>query len=156
MLPAAPSVRAPLRWSDDLLLGDPAIDREHEELLRLIVALQQASDAALPSALAAVADHARTHFAAEDAAMQLTGFPPRACHADEHAAVLASVGAVQQRLADGDVAVVRGLAAELQRWFPGHLQHLDSALAHWLCKQRTGGKPVVLRRRLNLAHDAAD
>ena len=41
----------------------------------------------------------------------------------------------------------RSLAVALHDWFPGHATHLDSALSHWMCKQRHGGKPVVLRRR---------
>jgi hypothetical protein len=39
---------------------------------------------------------------------------------------------------------------ELIQWFPSHADHLDSALAHWISKLRTGGRPVVLRRSLHL------
>jgi hemerythrin len=46
----------------------------------------------------------------------------------------------------GRTANVQRLAAELVRWFPGHADYLDSALAHWMCKQRLGGKPVIIRR----------
>lgn len=77
-----------------------------------------------------------------------TDFPARECHMDEHAAVLRSVAQVGAQLAQGDVAECRRLAEELVNWFPGHADYLDSALAHWVCKQRLGGKPVVLRRDL--------
>ena len=46
------------------------------------------------------------------------------------------------------VALCRDLTKALVDWFPGHATHLDSALAHWLSKQRFGGKPVVIRRRI--------
>jgi hemerythrin len=77
--------------------------------------------------------------------MAETDFPGRECHADEHAAVLRSMEAVRRRLAGGEVAPARNLARALADWLPPHVSHLDSALSHWMCKQRFGGKPVVLR-----------
>ena len=141
---------APL-WQEDLLLGHTPMDSEHETLARLIATLNQAADDGLASALDALAAHATQHFESENAWMTETAFPPRDCHIDEHAAVLRSVQDVQQRLARGDFVVARRLGAELEAWFPAHVQHLDSALSHWLCKLRLGGKPVVLRRRLPTA-----
>ena len=141
---------APL-WHGDLLLGHVPMDHEHETFAHLIGALKQASDEDLAAALEALAAHATQHFESENASMAETGFPPRDCHIDEHAAVLRSVQAVRQRLAQGDFVVARRRGAELEAWFPAHVQHLDSALAHWLCKLRLGGKPVVLRRRLPTA-----
>jgi hemerythrin len=41
-------------------------------------------------------------------------------------------------------------AAPASGWFPKHADQLDSALAHWMSKERLGGKPVVLRRGLQL------
>ena len=41
--------------------------------------------------------------------------------------------------------MARRVADELAAWFPPHVQHLDSALTHWLCKLQHGAKPVVLR-----------
>ena len=86
--------------------------------------------------------------------MRETVFPPRDCHIDEHAAVMKSVRDVQALLASADDncreqahLTARALALALQDWFPGHATHLDSALSHWMCMQRHGGKPVVLRRR---------
>ena len=139
---------ADILWHDGLLLGHTPMDEEHETFVHLMGALMHARDETLASALDALAAHAQQHFETENAWMAETGFPARACHTDEHAAVLGSVQGVQHRLAQGDFAVARRLCAELQAWFPAHAQHLDSALAHWLCKLRLGGKPVVLRRSL--------
>ena len=82
------------------------------------------------------------------AALQNTGYF-RITHqsADEHAAVMRSVAEVRERVAQGDIAVGRSLAQELARWFPGHADYLDSALAAWMCKRQFGGKPVVLQRK---------
>ena len=90
------------------------------------------------------------NFGAEDKLMMETEFPPRQCHMDEHAAVLASVREVRERLAQGRVDIARDLLAHLTEWFPKHTQHLDSALAHWANKSRLGGKAVVIKRGLSL------
>ncbi len=136
----------PLVWHDGLLIGHAAIDREHQEFANLIGALVDASDEDLAPALDRVLNVARAHFEHEDKVMSDTHFPPRGCHIGEHAAVLASMTAVKARLECGETELARGLADELGRWFPAHVQHLDSALAHWICKQTAGGKPLVFRR----------
>jgi len=79
--------------------------------------------------------------------MQETEFPPRQCHMDEHAAVLASIAEVQEVVAKGNLVEARRLATALADWFPRHTAHLDSALSHWMSKLRWGAKPVVIRRK---------
>lgn len=141
---------APLQWHDGLLLGYQPMDATHEEFVLCVAALQRASAAELPARLEAFAEHAVRHFGEEDRWMEQTQFPARECHINEHAAVLKSVREVQALLAQGYTEPCRRLAQELAQWFPGHADYLDSALAHWMCKQRLGGKPVVIRRDLNL------
>jgi hemerythrin len=137
---------APMKWHEDLLLGYAPMDAVHEEFVCCVAALQQATDDELPGRLAALADHAARHFTEEDRWMEQTQFPARECHVNEHAAVMKSVREVGELLAQGNTEVCRRLAVELANWFPGHADYLDSALAHWMCKQRLGGKPVVIRR----------
>jgi hypothetical protein len=40
------------------------------------------------------------------------------------------------------------LADALADWFPGHADCLDSALAQWMVKRKTGGVPLVFKRHL--------
>ena len=141
-----------LIWSDRLLLGFPSMDEEHREfvscLQALQQALQQADTASVAQRLDEFAAHARKHFGAEDRWMEETKFPARECHVDEHAAVLKSLDQVRALVAAGNASHVPSLAAELARWFPGHADYLDSALAAWMSKQRWDAKPVIIRRRL--------
>lgn len=141
-----PSPAAPLIWNDTLLLGDPEMDAVHEAFVACIAAVAQAPDAGLPDAFAELERQAKSHFDLEDTWMRDNDFPARDCHIDEHAAVMASIVGVRQRVDAGDTSAVRSLAQALADWFPGHADYLDSALAHWMCKRRWGGKPVVLRR----------
>lgn len=147
-LPPTPvSEPGPLAWSDELLLGYPPMDHRHEEFVACLGDLQRAPDEILLVALDAMIDHLAAHFGEEDRWMEESGFPPRQCHVDEHAAVLRSAAEVRALLLQGEMAPCRRLADALEDWFPGHATHLDSALAHWMCKAQLGGKPVVLRRR---------
>lgn len=145
-MPTTPVTEAAIEWSDTFLLGLSSVDEEHRTFVALLATLQQCPDAAFEAHLDRFADHARTHFQSEDDTMEQGNFPVRACHMDEHAAVLRSVDAVHALVCTGDFAEGRRLAGALADWFPGHVQHLDSALADWVCKQRFSAKPLVLRR----------
>jgi hemerythrin len=138
----------PLHWHDGLLLGYAPMDAVHQAFVDDVAAVQTAPDEHLPALMAKLIAHAQEHFAEEDQWMEQTQFPPRDCHIQEHAAVMKSMLEVQALLDQGHTAICRDLADELARWFPGHADYLDSALAAWMCKQRHGGKPVVLRPAL--------
>ncbi|MEY5099245.1 MAG: hypothetical protein RJA36_1964 [Pseudomonadota bacterium] len=140
----------PLHWNDQYLLGYTPIDDVHEEFVGLVGRMQSAADAELPALLDEFAAHLEQHFGMENTWMVETDFPPRDCHIDEHAAVLASVREVQALPPEEKPEVIRNLVEALADWFPKHADQLDSALAHWMAKKRLGGKPVVLRRGLTL------
>ena len=144
---------AAFQWTDKFLLGYGKMDHTHREFVERVNALLTCSDAEMGQCLEAFAEHAERHFGEENEWMQSTGFPAGECHADEHAAVLKSVRQVQALVASGNVAIARDLAAELARWFPSHADHMDSALAQWLVKKKTGGAPVVIRRGIKTRED---
>lgn len=147
---ASPTTAEALQWGDGFLVGYAPMDEVHKEFVDLVGRMQRAADTELLALLDAFAVHAASHFDTENTWMVETDFPARDCHIDEHAAVLRSVQEVRELVAQGNYAVCRSLAAELARWFPGHADYLDSALAHWMCKKRLGGKPVVIRRGLSM------
>lgn len=138
-------------WSDARLLGYQPMDEVHKEFYEVTLRLLTCTDdESASAALAAFEEHALSHFGQEDEWMRTTDFPPRECHTQEHAAVLNSVKEVGELLAQGvgGAEMVRDFGAHLFAWFPGHADYLDSALAAWMTKRATGGKPVVLRRKL--------
>jgi len=137
-------------WSDRYLLGYGPMDDTHKEFVSCVDELLNVPDAELAAALERFTDHARRHFDEELELMQGTAFPATDCHADEHAKVMESVAEVKELLARGNTAIVRALAAELVRWFPGHADYMDAALAQWVVRKKAGGVPVVLRRKDNM------
>jgi hemerythrin len=138
-------------WSDADQLGYGPMDAIHEEFLQLIGRLQSGRDDQLVDLLGELANHLEAHFEEENRWMRESEFPARDCHIEQHDAVLESVHEVQKLLAQGDTLESRRLVAALDAWFPNHTAHLDSALAHWMCKRRFGGKPVVFRRSIQSA-----
>jgi hemerythrin len=135
-------------WEDSYLLGYAPMDDTHREFVEVVEALLSCPDEELVARFENFIRHAKAHFGEEDAWMRETGFPPKDCHIDEHAAVMASVDAVFEQVKGGDYAEGRRLARALADWFPGHAFHLDSALSHWMCKRAFGGKPVVVKRNV--------
>ena len=136
-----------------MLVGFKPMDDEHHAFVEMIERMQNAAADELATLLDEFAVVADAHFDSENKMMEETQFPPRQCHIDEHMAVLKSVAEVRELLAEGRSDIGASLVDELAKWFPGHVTHLDSALSHWMCKKQLGGKPVVIKRSLNLEHD---
>jgi hemerythrin len=135
-------------WNDTMLVGYAPMDAVHQEFIQHIDAVLRASAGDVAIAMRALQTQTRQHFDEEERWMNEASFPARGCHADEHAAVLRSVDDVCECVANGDMGAVRPLAEALLEWFPGHADYMDSALAHWMCKLRYGGAPLVIRRTL--------
>lgn len=142
-------------WSDAYLLGYQPMDDTHREFLEIVDAMLATDDAGFAALLDRFILHATDHFERERLWMESSAFPATECHVDEHGAVMHSVGQVRAIVATGNIAEGRRLAAELAKWFPGHADYMDAALAHWMVKQSTGGKPIVLRRGV-ARHEAQD
>lgn len=138
------------QWTDARLLGYQPLDRIHEEFYAVARGLVACTAETACQALAAFEAHAVEHFGQEDEWMRATQFPPRDCHMKEHAAVLKSTREVGEALAAGrgGAELLRDFGEHLLEWFPGHADYLDSALAAWMSKRAYGGKPIVLRRKI--------
>jgi hemerythrin-like metal-binding protein len=137
-----------IQWSDDFLLGYGPMDETHQEFVTCIAAIPQAEPKDCLVLMDQLLEHATAHFKQEDDWMVATEFPPRTCHMDEHAAVLASITGVRELARQGAPEKCLHLANELARWFPSHADHLDSALSHWMCKSKYGAKPLVFKRSM--------
>lgn len=128
------------------LTGDARMDHLHEEFHVLVKALRDAPPEQAAPALLELITHTRDHFGQEDTWMRDLGYPIRDCHIDEHAEVLSSLVQVHERLCQNDHSALQRLVRALEDWFPGHVQHLDSALAQWMVKRQWNAQPIMLRR----------
>lgn len=139
-------------WNDGFKLGHVPMDETHQEFVEIVNAMLACPEGEIITHLNAFALHAEAHFSQEEKWMRETDFPAAGCHADEHAAVMASVHEVASLLRTGGASGgARKLAVALAEWFPSHATFLDSALAQWLVKKKTGGVPIVFRRKQTAA-----
>lgn len=121
-----------IAWDEHLKRGIAFQDKDHEEAVRLMNAMQTCSDDDLPALFAAHFDHARAHFTREHELMERTGFFAYETHAAEHMRVLNELKAMQATLDQGDIATVRDYVTNtLPDWFLNHLDTMDMITAQF-------------------------
>ena len=128
-----------LAWSDELALGQAAMDGTHREFVELLNRLGEAREDELLARLDEFIAHSEAHFGQEEAWMEAMQFPPLACHRTEHAGVLEIMREVRKRIAGGEPHYGPVLAKAIAEWFPLHAQSMDAVLA--LTIQQTGFEP---------------
>ncbi|NEV60621.1 bacteriohemerythrin [Thiorhodococcus minor] len=117
-------------FEERYLLGVPAMDRNHRELVDLVNRMAEASSAAFAYLFNEMVQHTHAHFAAEEVMMRETGFSATEEHRTEHRRVLGEMDWFGSRLQKGHVALARSYVVEqLPSWFAQHAVTMDSALA---------------------------
>ncbi len=146
-----------IRWSEDMALGVPAMDRAHRALLEQIERLDAAPDAQFAAAYLDLIGTLEQDFREEEALMERIRFPARRRHGEQHARVMDGLRYAESDVLQGDMAAGRDVVRFLPRWFLGHLSSMDLALAVALEMTGTHHEPppgVLLRtelsRQLNL------
>jgi hemerythrin len=140
--------------SGQLSLGEPVLDHEHRQFLRLVEELQTATPDTLIPCLEALSEHARMHFGQEDIDLRDIGGEVVQCHLDEHSAVLQSLSEVRHSLEQAkpigvtELQLVQRLVQEFLRWLPEHVQVMDGTVANYRSKRRLGGAPVLIRKKV--------
>ena len=128
-----------VEWSDALQLDYEPMDAVHREFVDLLALAQNAPDATLPLAWAAVVDHTAEHFAREDEWMRKTRFSAAENHIIQHRVVLHVLREGLAMARAGQMDAVREMAGELAVWFAKHTQSLDAALALHMRREPAGG-----------------
>ena len=122
-----------LSWSEALALKQPRMDQTHREFVDLLQELATAFEAGATDVMARLDElheHTVAHFAQEERWMADIGFALENCHAGQHQQVLHVLREVKRVVSDGtDPTVVGVLVEELGKWFVGHAQMMDGALA---------------------------
>jgi len=139
-----------LRWTSALSLGVAEIDSQHEELFRRFERLEDAilahDRSEAERLLDFLSEHLRAHCAAEEALMQVVGYPGLEVHAAEHrafAAEIARLDLAQERHGTTAELVLR-LDQDLGGWLHDHIYGSDMELARFV-KSRgwDGGRPIA-------------
>ncbi|MDP2849051.1 MAG: bacteriohemerythrin [Humidesulfovibrio sp.] len=119
-------------WDEQLSLGDPMIDREHQTFVALInkvheVSLSPDRDAEIMRALTAMYLYAKEHFFDEEALMERVGYADRLRHAELHRAFVTKTHALTDACLDGSLEFTE-LMAFLVDWLKQHIQEEDARI----------------------------
>ena len=118
-----------LHWSQDDILGDAKLDREHQELFALVQGLATAQPDRAAALLGDLADLSRRHFEAEEARMRETGYYGAAAHRAEHRFLL---GILDARRKEGERLDPSRVATELADTLLHHIREVDRLFARFL------------------------
>ena len=133
-----------LQWTDTLVLDFPPMDDMHHEFVDLLAQVETCTDADLTKLWEMLIERTCILFGQEDNWMLTTQFSSATDHTLQHRVVLNVMreGLAQARA--GQTDSVRGMAAELGRWFAKHIQSLDAALALHMRRQDmdSGGSTI--------------
>ncbi len=132
-------ISANLEWSDELVLGVPEIDEEHQQLVAnmnsLGHAIKNGELTAVGQTLAFLEEYARFHFDNEENAMQAAGYPMLDSHIKEHRSFSARLANLKRDITSG-LHDSRYLAFQVQLflidWLANHIVRTDRHLANFL------------------------
>ena len=126
----------PRKGSEDIDVGVPEIDSEHDLMLGLVRALEGAVASAprpqVEALLQQLSEFASVHFATEEIMMRLYAYLEFAGHQLEHARLMDQIDKVRSEFATGNVQPTKAFASALRHWFLEHVRTHDMALARFV------------------------
>jgi hemerythrin len=120
-------------WSEALAIDLEAIDDQHRHLIDLLNQLFQAviggeSSATIHANLAALIEHTRVHFEAEEHVMEDLAYPGLEIHRAEHESLTGRILGMQSALMAGQVPMTIDTLLFLKYWLVGHMETQDMLL----------------------------
>ena len=128
-----------LVWDKTLSVDVPEIDADHRRLLELFNRLGHAVEDGEPQAtIEATLDEligcTAWHFQHEERLMQKYGYPELEAHRAEHAGLIDSGKALQQKLRQSGTALSPQEIEFLEHWLTSHIYGADMALGAYLAE----------------------
>lgn len=130
-----------IAWDDALETGNPRMDAEHKELVRLFGRLRDAVEggegkAACAMVLDGLIDHAKAHFEQEQQLMAQYRYPKSEPHTAEHAMLIRQALGYRENF-DVDAAASRSALMRFPEvWLAYHILFSDKELAAFLARER--------------------
>lgn len=125
------------QFTDALRTGDPVVDRQHQELFRLVNELHDGLLAGrkqelLGPTLARLGRYTVDHFATEEKLMAATGYPGYLAHKAKHDALAKKATEIIQGYNSGKLVLTLTLSQFLADWVRGHILAEDLAMVAFL------------------------
>jgi hemerythrin len=124
----------PIVWDQTLAVGEAAIDADHQRMIELINALEEAAshppaDNGVSRALDELSRLCHEHFVREEALQRAIGYPDHENHRLGHEMLLKRLDAVISHYEDGcdevRAGIVRTLGDSLATWLATHIANND-------------------------------
>jgi len=124
-------------WRKEFEVGIPAVDHEHQQLIRLINQLHDSllspdSDVSVTQFLGEIYARISAHFALEERLMQDAGYDRFTEHKADHERLLDEVRDIMDDYEDQRRYDDNALAGWLEHWFTEHFKTHDARLHHRL------------------------
>jgi hemerythrin len=124
-------------WSPEYSVEEDSLDRQHQELFRMLNDLHDAMKEgtgaqAAPGILKNLVQYVLEHFACEEALMAQAGYPDLARHKAEHDKLTDELAQILQDFESGKVALSMKLLQFLRTWLQDHILGCDKKYAPFL------------------------
>ena len=136
-------MNALIAWGDQLKVGLPLIDSQHEQLISLANLLYLAMKAqrgreVLNRLFVDLANYTVWHFDTEENLMLENGFPNAAAHIHEHAELKRTVAELAEKAKLKQLEVTLETMNFLRDWLSQHINHTDRRLAEFIIAKQEG------------------
>lgn len=126
-----------IEWTEELAIGIPTIDGQHQRLVDLINELQVAmlerrEKVVMSRIFGELVAATKTHFATEETLFAEHGYPGEAEHAHEHQHLAERVIDLKADFDAGNTAVTLEVMRFLREWLLKHILESDRAFAPFL------------------------
>ncbi|MGZ8227279.1 MAG: bacteriohemerythrin [Methylococcaceae bacterium] len=116
--------------TETLTVAYEPIDRDHEEFIEPLNALDVANNADFPTLFQQLYEHAEQHFESENQLMAQHDYPGVTDHKGEHQRVLGEFKQFKSRVDKGLIAFGRSFVRDrLPQWLALHVTTMDNGLA---------------------------
>lgn len=124
----------PFVWSEKISVGVPAMDAQHQQLMRLLNAFATHSDPGVAfDTIMSMFDYAAVHFGEEEALLSRVGYPELERQKREHQAFLSKTTELSAQSLS-DPAVYVKIATYLTSWLLHHIMEEDMKYKPFLQK----------------------
>jgi hemerythrin len=127
-------------WNDDLAIDDSQIDFQHRQLIDTIGDIEDALAAGdsnrVAEAVPFLRQYTLTHFADEERALQLIGWPQLEAHRELHRGFTHRLAELEGACSRGDLTAGTMLLGFLAAWLAGHIRVVDREFAAEVRKLR--------------------
>ncbi len=133
-------------WDESIMIGIPAVDRQHKRLIEMInklhVEMKKGSkDNRIPrQIMQELVDYTKVHFSDEEKLQQEANYPDFVQHHGTHEKLVSQVLEWKQRVDSGEPMITTDLMNFLKSWLLNHIQGTDRKYVPYLKQSGVGMK----------------